>query len=58
VAGALGLPLLAELRAEPGIELGLERGEAPGQRPKGPLSGACRVLLDELLPVPALRRAA
>jgi hypothetical protein len=58
VAGALGLPLLAELRAEPGIELALERGEAPGQRLRGPLSGACRGLLEELLPRRPARRAA
>lgn len=56
VARALGLPLLAELRPEPGLELALERGEAPAQHGRGPLSVACGRLLDELLP--ALRRAA
>jgi secretion/DNA translocation related CpaE-like protein len=58
VAGSLGLPLLAELRAEPGLDLALERGEPPAQRPKGPLRGACRRLVDELLPAQAVRRVA
>jgi len=58
LAGALGLPLHAELRAEPGLDVALERGQPPGQRLKGPLSDACRRLLDELLPVPAARRVA
>lgn len=58
VARALGLPLVADLRAEPGIDLALERGQAPGSRGRGPLAVACGRLLDELLaPVP-LRRAA
>lgn len=56
VAGALGLPLLAELRAEPHLDLALERGEAPARRGSGPLSMVCGRLLDELLP--ALGRAA
>jgi secretion/DNA translocation related CpaE-like protein len=56
VARALGLPLLAELRAEPHLDLALERGEAPARRGSGPLSTVCRRLLDELLP--ALGRAA
>ena len=50
VAAALGLPLLAELRAEPGLELALERGEPPGRRGR-PLSVMCEHLLQELLPV-------
>ena len=58
VAAALALPLLADLRAEPGLDLALERGQAPAQRVKGPLSGACHLLLEELLPAPAARRAA
>jgi secretion/DNA translocation related CpaE-like protein len=56
VAGALGLPLLAELRPEPGLEAALEHGNAPAQRGRGPLSIACGRLLDDLLP--ALGRAA
>lgn len=56
VAGALGLPLLAQLRPEPGLDAALEHGEAPGQRGRGPLSSACGLLLDDLLP--ALGRAA
>lgn len=56
VAGALGLPLLAELRAEPGLDAALEHGQAPAQRGRGPLSTACGLLLDDLLP--ALGRAA
>jgi len=56
VAGALGLPLLAELRAEPGLDVSLERGEPPVRRGRGPLSAVCERLLDELLP--AIGRAA
>jgi len=58
LAGSLGLPLLAELRAEPGLDLALERGEPPAQRTKGPLRAACRRLVDELVPVSAARRVA
>ena len=57
VARALGLPLLAELRPEPGIDAALEHGDAPAQRGRGPLSVACTRLLDDLLPS-ALGRAA
>ena len=56
VARALGLPLLAEMRPEPGIDAALEHGEAPGQRGRGPLADACGRLLDDLLP--ALGQAA
>jgi len=56
VAAALGLPLVGELRPEPGLELALERGEPPARRGRGPLSALCTALLDEL--VPADRRAA
>ncbi len=51
LARALGLPLLAELKAEPGLDLALEHGDAPAQRGRGPLSAACSRLLDELLPL-------
>lgn len=56
VAEALGLPLLGELRPEPGLDLSLDRGEAPGRRGRGPLAALCALLLDEL--VPAVGRAA
>ena len=56
VARALGLPLLADLKPEPGLEVALERGEPPAHRGRGPLSVACARLLDELL-VPRLRAA-
>ena len=52
VAQALGLPLLGELRPEPGLDLDLDRGQAPGRRGRGPLSVVCGRLLDELLPAP------
>ena len=56
VARALGLPLLGDLRPEPGLDASLERGEPPGLRPRSPLARLCGDLLDELLlPV---RRAA
>ena len=51
VARALALPLLAELKAEPGIDLALEHGDPPAQRGRGPLSVACARLLDDLLPL-------
>jgi secretion/DNA translocation related CpaE-like protein len=47
VARALGLPLLATLRPEPGLARGLERGTAPG-RPGGPLAVASRTVLSAL----------
>ena len=56
VAGALGLPLLGDLRPEPGIDLALERGEPPARRGRTPLSALCGRLLDEVLP--AVSRAA
>jgi secretion/DNA translocation related CpaE-like protein len=45
VAETVGLPLLAELRPEPGLRSALERAEAPGLRRRGPLARcAARVL--------------
>lgn len=57
IAEALGLPLVVDLRAEPGLEAALERGEPPGRRTRGPLAVACTRLVGELLP-PVLDRAA
>jgi secretion/DNA translocation related CpaE-like protein len=57
VARALGLPLLGDLRAEPGLELALERGEPPGRRARSPLAGLCDTLLDDLMGT-FVRRAA
>lgn len=56
IARALGLPLVGQLRPEPGLALALERGEAPGRRGRGPLADLCGQLVEEL--VPSLRRAA
>jgi hypothetical protein len=47
VSRALGVPLLAAMRPEPGLARALERGAAPG-RPRGPLAGAARTVLAEL----------
>lgn len=47
VARALGLPLLATMRPEPGLARALERGEAPG-RARGPLAAAARAVLAAL----------
>ena len=47
VAGALRLPLLTEMRPEPGLAELLERGEAPGQ-PGGALAAAAGAVLAEL----------
>lgn len=49
VVRALGLPLAGELRAEPGLDAALERGEPPGQRPRSPLAALSGRLLDDLL---------
>ena len=55
VADALGLPLQGELRPEPGLAAALERGEAPGLRPRSPLARfAVRLLAD----LPGLREVA
>lgn len=56
VARALGLPLAGEVRAEPGLELALERGEVPGRSGRSPLFTLCGQLLADL--VPHLPRAA
>jgi secretion/DNA translocation related CpaE-like protein len=45
VAAALALPLVGELRPEPGLVGALERGEPPGRRPRGPLAELCGRLL-------------
>ena len=50
VAEALGLPLAAQLRPEPGLQAALEHGEAPARRGRGPLADVCVRLLDELAP--------
>jgi hypothetical protein len=47
VATAIGLPLVAAMRAERGIARMLERGEAPG-RTRGPLATAATAVLDVL----------
>ena len=51
VARALGLPLLGDLRPEPGLDVALERGEPPPRRGRTPLSALCGRLLEELLPL-------
>jgi secretion/DNA translocation related CpaE-like protein len=50
IARALGLPLVGFLRAEPGLDLALERGEPPARRGRSPLAALCESLLDDLLP--------
>lgn len=47
VATALGLPLIATMRPEPGLARALERGTAPGRR-HGPLAAAATAVLDAL----------
>lgn len=51
VARALGLPLAGFLRAEPGLELGLERGEPPATHRRSPLAALCEAVLAEALPM-------
>lgn len=48
VADALGLPLLGEIRAEPGLAAALDRGVAPPVRSRSPLALLCRRLTAEL----------
>ena len=50
VAGCLGLPLAADLRAEPNIAASLERGVPPARRGRGPLATFCMELLQQVLP--------
>jgi secretion/DNA translocation related CpaE-like protein len=50
VAGCLGLPLAADLRAEPNIAVVLERGVPPARRGRGPLATFCMQLLEQVLP--------
>ena len=47
VATALGLPLIATMRPEPGLSRALERGVAPGRR-GGPLAAAAVAVLETL----------
>jgi secretion/DNA translocation related CpaE-like protein len=49
VADSLGLALLAEMRAQPGLAEALERGEPPGRSGRGPLARLCRTVLDVLV---------
>ena len=49
VAHSLRLPLAGELRAEPGLDLALERGEPPGQKLRSPLGVLCDRLLDTVV---------
>ena len=50
VAESLGLPLEAELRAEPGLAAALERGQPPAGRGRGPLSAFCADFLERRVP--------
>ena len=40
IGRALGLPLAGAVRAEPGLEAALDRGEPPASRARSPLAGA------------------
>lgn len=51
LARALGLPLAGFLRAEPGLELALERGEPPARQRRSPLAALCESLLADALPM-------
>ncbi|MDT7572107.1 MAG: hypothetical protein QOE05_2281 [Actinomycetota bacterium] len=52
IGRALGLPLVGFLRPEPGLQLGLERGEPPARRGRTPLSSLCEAVLEDVLPLP------
>ncbi len=49
IADALGWPLAGSMKAEPGLALCLERGEAPGGRRRSPLARLSDRLMAELL---------
>ncbi|GLY14189.1 septum formation initiator [Kineosporia sp. NBRC 101677] len=49
ICAALGLPSAGLLRVEPGLKAGLDRGEPPGLRARGPLARFCRDLLEREL---------
>lgn len=49
MAGWIGVPLLTQMRPEPGLADALERGRFPHNR-KGPLAAAARQILQELRP--------
>ncbi len=48
IADSLQLPLVGELRPEPGLAVALDRGLAPPLRPRGSLATLCRRLATEL----------
>jgi secretion/DNA translocation related CpaE-like protein len=50
IGRALGLPLVGFLRAEPDLELALERGEPPARRSRSPLARLCEGVLQDVLP--------
>lgn len=60
VQRALGLPLVTELRAEPGLARALEEGVPPASRRGSRLAASCHEILEALLPVAGAssRRAA
>jgi len=49
MADVIGVPLLTQMRPEPGLEAALERGAFP-RNAKGPLATAARAVLKELQP--------
>lgn len=49
IGAALGLPVIAAVGADKGLDRRLERGEAPGARPRSPLGRAGDGLLREVL---------
>ncbi|MGA8114989.1 MAG: septum site-determining protein Ssd [Actinocatenispora sp.] len=53
VGQALGLPVVAALRPDPGLSESLEHGELPAGTGKGPLAELCTSLLDTMPGAPA-----
>lgn len=58
IADLLGLPLLGEMRPEPGLAATLERGVPPARNPRAPLARLCARALDALVPADASATAA
>ena len=48
IGAVLQLPIVANMRAEPGVSAALDRGEPPGLRARGPLARGTRAVLDVL----------
>lgn len=56
ISDALGLPLAGWIRAEPGLAVAYERGDAPGGAARSPLARFCRDFVDDVLQARSVAR--